>query len=107
MTKFFEVKNMATTWGAGGDTIQNGKLDREKENVLKNIRKKTIINMQEKLANGATSKETVNRTIGSANMKVTTKHVFHLVMIFFRLCVLIGFQPNRSTLLFHCWQLQF
>lgn len=73
---------MTTTIDGGGDTIQNGNFDREKENTAKIIRKETVDNMEKKLIkiNGALSKESIDKTYGIADLKVATKNVSHLVM---------------------------
>uniref|UniRef100_A0A8R1Y1E4 C2H2-type domain-containing protein n=1 Tax=Onchocerca volvulus TaxID=6282 RepID=A0A8R1Y1E4_ONCVO len=71
---------MTTTIDGGGDTIQNGNFDREKENTAKIIRKETVDNMEKKLIkiNGALSKESIDKTYGIADLKVATKNVSHL-----------------------------
>lgn len=72
---------MTTVVGGSGDTVQNGNLDREKENVPKNIKEETAGSTQDKLVNGVASKESVDETSGTADLKVATKNVSHLIIL--------------------------
>ncbi|KAL3985305.1 C2H2 type zinc-finger (2 copies) family protein [Acanthocheilonema viteae] len=68
---------MATTMGGSGDTVQNGNLDREKENVPKNIEKETAGNIQGKLVNGVASKKSTDEAVDIADEKMATKNKEH------------------------------
>lgn len=69
---------MATAMGESGDTVQNGKLDREKENVPKNSKQGAVGNGQGKLVNGVTSKKSSDE---KDDIALTANNVSHLVIL--------------------------